>query len=153
MLLLDRIERGLRSFLSVAVALILGSIATICFIEVVRRPFGESFVWYDEFIGYLLVWLTFFGAVLARSHRQHIGVDNLLDRVSPRIRSWLEITSHALMVVVHIVLLAYGAQLASRFLNERAITVDIPVGFVYLVIPISASLMLIIEAIHIARRV
>lgn len=148
----ERIERVLRSFLTLAVAAILGALATICFIEVVRRPFGESFVWYDEFVGYLLVWLTFLGAVLARSYRQHIGVHNVLDKVSPAARRVLELANHALMVAVHAVLLVYGAQLASRFLNERAITVDIPVGFVYLIIPLSAALMLIIEAIHIARR-
>jgi hypothetical protein len=30
--------------------------------------------------------------------------------------------------------------------------VDIPVGLVYLVIPLSAALMLVIEALHVARR-
>ena len=146
-----RIERALRSFLTIAVALILSAIASICFIEVVRRPFGGSFVWYDEFVGYLLVWLTFLGAVLARSYRQHIGINNLLESVSPGVRRVLELTAHGLMVLVHVVLLLYGAQLVSRFLSERAITVDIPVGLVYLVIPLSASLMLLIEAIQIAR--
>ncbi len=148
---LERLERALRSFLTIAVALILGAIASICFIEVARRPFGGSFVWYDEFVGYLLVWLTFLGAVLARSHRQHIGIDNLLESVSLRARRVLELATHGLMVLVHVVLLIYGAQLVLRFLSERAITVDIPVGLVYLVIPLSAVLMLLIEAIQIAR--
>ena len=146
-----RIERALRSFLTVAVALILSAIASICFIEVVRRPFGGSFVWYDEFVGYLLVWLTFLGAVLARSYHQHIGIDNLLESVSPGARRVLELTAHGLMVVIHVVLLIYGAQLVLRFLTERAITVDIPAGLVYLVIPLSAVFMLLIEAIQIAR--
>jgi len=150
--LLERLENALRSALAVAVALILAAMATICFIEVVRRPFGGSFVWYDEFVGYLLVWLTFLGAVLARFHHQHIGVDNILQRASPSTRRVLELVTHALMVAVHVVLLAYGAQLAARFLTERAITVNIPVGLVYLVIPLSAALMLVIEAIHIAQR-
>jgi len=148
---LERLERALRSFLTIAVALILSAIASICFIEVARRPFGGSFVWYDEFVGYLLVWLTFLGAVLARSHHQHIGIDNLLESVSPGARRILELTTHGLMVAVHVVLLIYGAQLVLRFLTERAITVDIPVGLVYLVIPFSALLMLLIEAIQIAR--
>ncbi len=151
LLAVGRLERALRSFLTIAVALILGAIASICFIEVVRRPFGSSFVWYDEFVGYLLVWLTFLGAVLARSYHQHIGVENLLDRVSPAKRRVLELTAHSLMVLVHLVLLIYGAQLVVRFLSERAITVDIPVGLVYLVIPLSAVFMLLIETIQIAR--
>ena len=131
--------------------MILAAIATICFVEVVRRPFGASFVWYDEFIGYLLVWLTFLGAVLARSYHQHIGVENLLDRVSPAKRRLLELATHGLMVLVHVVLLLYGAQLVSRFLTERAITLDIPIGLIYLVIPLSAALMLLVEALQITR--
>lgn len=149
---LERLEHGLRTFLTIAVTLILAAMATICFVEVVRRPFGGSFVWYDEFVGYLLVWLTFLGAALARSYHQHIGVDNVLDNVSPRARRTLELVTHALMVLIHLVLLVYGAQLVSRFLTERAITVDIPVGLVYLVIPMSALLMIVIEAIHVTRR-
>jgi len=47
--------------------------------------------------------------------------------------------------------LIYGMQLVLRFLSERTITVDIPVGLVYLVIPLSALLMLLIEAIQITR--
>ena len=151
LLAVGRIERALRSILAIAVALILAAIASICFIEVARRPFGGSFVWYDEFVGYLLVWLTFLGAVLARSYHQHIGIDNVLESVSPRARRVLELTTHGLMVAVHVVLLVYGAQLVLRFLTERASTVDIPVGLVYLVIPLSALLMLLIEAIQIAR--
>ena len=82
----DRVETILRTVLSVAVALVLAAIAVICFLEVLRRPFGGSFVWYDEFVGYLLVWLTFLGAVLARSHHQHIGVENVLEKVSSTIK-------------------------------------------------------------------
>lgn len=148
---LERCERALRAGLSVAVAALLAALATICFIEVVRRPFGGSFVWYDEFVGYLLVWLTFLGAALARSHAQHIGVDNVLDAVSPRARRALVLLSHGLMVFVHVVLLFYGGQLVTRFLSERAITVDVPIGLVYSIIPLSAALMLLIESIHIAR--
>ena len=55
------------------------------------------------------------------------------------------------MIAVHIVLLLYGAELVSRFLTERAITVDIPVGLIYAIIPLSAALMLIVEIIHAAR--
>jgi len=145
------IEGTLRSGLSVAVAAILAALASICFIEVVRRPFGGSFVWYDEFVGYLLVWLTLLGAALARSQHQHIGVDNLLDKLSPKTRRGVTLSSHIVMVLVHVVLFVYGSQLVTRFLSERAITVDIPIGYVYAIIPLSAILMLAIEAIHIAR--
>lgn len=149
---IDRLEALLRSALNGAVVALLAAIAVICFVEVVLRyGFGRSFGWYDEFVGYLLVWLTFLGAVLAQSHRQHIGIENLLESVPATARFVLRLTNHALLVAVHVVLLVYGGQLVSRFLAERAITLPVPMGAVYLVIPASAALMLLVEAVHVAR--
>ena len=147
----ERFEAALRSILSVVAGVLIAAIAIICFIEVVRRPFGGSFSWYDEFVGYLLVWLTFVGAVLARLHQQHIGLENLLERLPPRGRLSVELVGHGLMIGVHVVLLVYGGELVVRFLSERAITLDVPMGLIYAVIPLSAALMLVVEAIQIRR--
>jgi len=151
---LDRVELALRSGLGVAVAVLLSAIAVICFLEVILRYlFAASLSWYDELVGYLLVWLTFLGAVLAQSHGQHVGIEDLVDRAPERARQALTLTSHLVLVAVHVVLLAYGAQLAMRFLGERATSVPVPMGVVYAVIPISAALMLVVETARVARLV
>lgn len=145
-------ETLLRRFLELSVSITLAAIAAICFVEVVLRyGFGESFSWYDEFVGYLLVWLTFLGAVLARLHRQHVGIENLLDRLPAPVARGLRLVNHFIMVAIHLVLLVYGAQLVSRFLTDRAITLPIPMGAIYLVLPLSATLMLMVELIHLVR--
>ncbi len=149
---LDRIDLALRSGLGVAVSILLSAIAVICFFEVILRYlFAASLPWYDELVGYLLVWLTFLGAVLAQSHGQHLGIEDLVERAPERARRTLSLASHLVLVAVHLVLLVYGAQLAMRFLSERATTVPVPMGVVYAVIPISASLMLVVEGARIAR--
>ncbi|MGH9391998.1 MAG: TRAP transporter small permease [Vicinamibacteria bacterium] len=151
---LDRIELALRSGLGAAVAVLLSAIAVICFLEVILRYlFAASLSWYDELVGYLLVWLTFLGAVLAQSHGQHIGIEDLVERAPEQARQALSLASHLVLVAVHLVLLVYGAQLAVRFLGERATTLPVPMGVVYGVIPISAALMLVVEGARIARRV
>lgn len=148
----DRIERRLRSALGVAVACLLSAIAVLCFVEVILRDlFAASLPWYDELAGYLLVWVTFLGAVLAQSRGQHIGIAEVVERAPERARRPLEISGHVVLVAVHLVLLVYGAELALRFLGERATTVPVPMGAVYSVIPISAALMLVVEAARIAR--
>jgi TRAP-type C4-dicarboxylate transport system permease small subunit len=149
---LDRVELALRSGLGVAVAVLLSAIAVICFLEVILRyVFAASLSWYDELVGYLLVWLTFLGAVLAQSHGQHIGIGDLVERAPERARRPIELASHLVLVAVHLVLLVYGAQLAIRFLGERAITFPVPMGIVYAVIPASAALMLVAEGIRVVR--
>ena len=151
---LDRIELALRSGLGAAVSVLLSAIAVICFVEVILRYlFASSLSWYDELVGYLLVWLTFLSAVLAQSHGQHIGVPDLVERAPEPARRWLSLASHLVLAGVHLVLLVYGAQLAVRFLGERAITVPVPMGVVYGDIPVSAALMLAAEAIRVVRLV
>ncbi|MGH9319990.1 MAG: TRAP transporter small permease [Vicinamibacteria bacterium] len=151
---LERIERGLRSGLGAVLSAIVAAIAVICFLEVVLRyAFGASLTWYDEFVGYLLVWVTFLGAVLAQSHGQHIGVENFVTSRSERTKRALRLTNHFILVAIHVVLLIYGAQLALRFLAERASTLPIPMGAIYAVVPFSAALMLVVEGIRIARLV
>jgi C4-dicarboxylate transporter DctQ subunit len=151
---LDRIELALRLGLGAAVSVLLSAIAAICFLEVILRYlFAASLSWYDELVGYLLVWLTFLSAVLAQSHGQHIGISDLVEHAPPRSRRVLELAKHTVLVAVHLVLLIYGAQLAMRFLGERATTVPVPMGVVYGVIPASAALMLLVEGARIARLV
>jgi TRAP-type C4-dicarboxylate transport system permease small subunit len=152
--ILERAELTLRSVLGAAVALLLTAIVAICLFQVVLRyVFAGSLSWYDETVGYLLVWLTFLGAVLAQSHDQHIGIGDLVERAPPGARRWLRLASHLVLAGVHLVLLVYGWQLAARFLAERAVTVPIPMGAVYAVIPLSAALMLLVTGVRIARLV
>ncbi|HSF14514.1 MAG TPA: TRAP transporter small permease [Vicinamibacteria bacterium] len=149
---LDRAESAVRTALACAASVTLAAIAGICFVEVVLRyGFGSSFGWYDEFVGYLLVWLTFLGAVLAQSQGQHIGIENLLDSAPDRLRFALRLANHAILVAIHLVLLVYGFQIVARLLTERAITLPIPMGYIYAVLPVSAIFMLLVESIQIAR--
>jgi TRAP-type C4-dicarboxylate transport system permease small subunit len=151
---LARTERILRRFLEAAVVAGLTAMAVICFVEVVLRyRFAESFGWYDEFTGYLLVWLTFLGAVLAQLDNRHIGVGNLFRRLSPKGCLYRDLILTVLMVAIHVLLLVKGWQLAARLSSEQAITLPVPMGFVYAVIPLSAAFMLLVLTIQAARLV
>jgi TRAP-type C4-dicarboxylate transport system permease small subunit len=146
------VEAKLRSPLGALVSLLLAGIAVLCFVEVVLRYFfARSLSWYDELAGYLLVWLTFLGAVLAQVHRQHIGIEELLERAPERSRRWMEAARHSVLLAVHLALLVYGTELALRFLGESASSVPVPMGAVYAVIPLSAALMVVLESARIVR--
>jgi TRAP-type C4-dicarboxylate transport system permease small subunit len=145
------LDLALRRGLGLVLAILLAAIAAICFLEVILRyVFLASLSWYDEFVGYLLVWLTFLGAVDAQAHGNHIGISNLVEAMPERFRKGAKLSSHAVLIGIHVVLLLYGAQLAFRFLGENAVTLPVPMGVIYSVIPVSAALMLMVEGIQIA---
>lgn len=143
---MGRFDRGLSLALEWLVSALLALIATICFVEVcLRYGFNRSSGWYDEFVGYLLVWLTFSGAALAQQRGAHIGIGDLLDNLAPALRRAIHAVNHLMLIGIHAVLLIYGSQLALRFMSERAITLPIPMGWIYLVLPLSAAIVIAIE--------
>jgi len=138
---------GRRDLLAGACSLILAAIVLICLAEVMLRyGFGAGLGFYDELAGFLLVWLTFLGATMARRDRAHIGIREVLDIFSPRARRTLRIVEHAAMLALHLTLAWQGALLSARFLGERAITMPIPMGVFYLVLPVFAILTATFEA-------
>ncbi len=138
---------GRRDLLAGTCSLILAVIVLICLAEVtLRYGFGAGLGFYDELAGFLLVWLTFLGATMARRDRAHIGIREVLDFFSPRAQRALRIVEHTAMLGLHLMLAWQGALLSARFLGERAITMPIPMGVFYLVLPVFAVLTAAFEA-------
>lgn len=111
-----------------------------------RYVLDASLAWYDEFASYLLVWLTFYGAVSAFYHRRHIGFDTFVARLMRDTRKKLEIVAEVLVLGFQIVLLYYGWLLTRKMGDETAVSlVWVKMGWIYSVLPISGGLMLLIS--------
>lgn len=136
-----------RDPLATACSVLLGAMAALCLVEVLLRyGLGSSFGFYDELAGFLLVWLTFLGSVLARRDRAHIGVRDLVERLPRAPRLAAQLAEHGAMLLLHLVIAWFGAALALRFAAERAITMPIPMGLFYAVLPLAALLTAALEA-------
>src|SRR6266568_8445256 len=69
-----------------------------------RYFLNASLVWYDEFASYLLVWLTFYGSVVALYHRRHIGFEVVVNRLRPETKRIVELISESFVLGFQIVL-------------------------------------------------
>lgn len=111
---------------------------------VCRYIFNRSIVWSEELAGYLLVWLTLMGAILALDRKQHIGFNWLINKLSVRERYFFEIIGYFFLATFFIVLSYYGTILVIRVWDDRAVTFNLSKGIVYLVVPLSGIFMFII---------
>src|SRR5688500_19569906 len=73
-----------------------------------RYVLSASLAWYDEFASYLLVWLTFYGAVAASYHHRHIGFETVVNRFMPNTRRIVEVVAELFVLASHFVLCYYG---------------------------------------------
>lgn len=131
------------------VLLLVLMVAVVCFGVFFRYVLKASLVWYDEFASYLLVWLTFYGAVVASHRRRHIGFEVVVDKLPPTARRAVDFIGELCILGFQIVLFYYGWQLVEKMGGDTAISLPrVKMAWIYSVLPITGGLMLIISLIR-----
>jgi TRAP-type C4-dicarboxylate transport system permease small subunit len=99
----------------------------------------------DELAGFLLVWVGLFGSAYVAGKNEHLAIDLLVQRAGPARRKFLEIfISSCIVLFSFFVLVVGGAWLVyTRFaLDVKSAALEIPLGYVYSVLPISGLLII-----------
>ncbi len=134
--------------------LLMGAMTLLVFSEVVfRYVFLSPITWYDEFAGYMLVWVTFLGSVVALHQRRHIGFETVVEALPPVWQRATTLLVYLLIIVFQVVLIVYGWRLTFELAGEMAITLPIPIGFIHVVLPLSGLMMLIICLVQIVETI
>lgn len=98
----------------------------------------------DELAGYLLIWVGMLGAAYVAGRNEHLAIDLLLQRSSPDRRYKLEMIISVIIIVFAItVMIVGGSWLVSTrlYLSVKSSALGVPLGYVYLVLPISGLLI------------
>jgi TRAP-type C4-dicarboxylate transport system permease small subunit len=98
----------------------------------------------DELAGYLLIWVGMFGAAYVAGKREHLAIDLLVQRSSPERKFKLEMIISVIIIIFAITVLIIGGTslVYTRFLlSVKSAALGIPLGFVYLVMPVSGILI------------
>jgi TRAP-type C4-dicarboxylate transport system permease small subunit len=134
-------------------AFLLALMVTVVFFGVFfRYALNSALVWYDEFASYLLVWLTFYGSVVASFRRRHVRLDLVLERLSPGAKRAMEFVSEVFVFGFQIVLFYYGALLTQKLGDESSVSLDwVRMTWVYSVLPITGGMMLLVSGAELAR--
>jgi TRAP-type C4-dicarboxylate transport system permease small subunit len=148
---LQRLRRGYERALEWLVIALMVLLAVEVTAGVVFRYIGHALVWYDEVASILLAWLTFYGSALASVKRAHIGCPELIERLAPHARRAFAIVAQLLVIAFFALLLWVGISVLPVLATDRMVSLPaVPMSVVQSVIPISAALILVAEALHLA---
>ncbi len=130
-----RLGRIIDNIEETSIALCLGLMTLITFANVVARyVFNSNILWALELTVFLFAWLVLMGASYSVKHRSHIGVDVVIDAVSPGIRKLLGIISVGACLAFSILLLIGSWDYWYPFATKRAWleTEDIPMPEIFM---------------------
>jgi TRAP-type C4-dicarboxylate transport system permease small subunit len=141
--LLAHFDRALIRANRWVVIAILAAMAAMVFANVVLRfATDNSILWVEEVSRYLMIWLTFLGAGLVLRYGGHIGIDTLQDAL-PRHGVWIRGAIFLLLLGFFTTMIWLGARYAMLTWGQTTPVMQIPVGAVYLAMPIGFALMIV----------
>lgn len=115
-----------------------------------RFVMGDPSSFTDELARYLLIWVGLLGAAYAGGKRLHLAIDLLPTKLTGRARYGLGLFIEGCVFAFALfVLFIGGVQLVglSFLLGQTSAALRIPLGYVYLVLPLSGALIMFYSAL------
>ena len=139
---LDLLERVITGATAVMIAALSLFVAWQVFARYVMRS-GQF--WAQEFSIIMMIWIGILGASSTLWTDSHIGLSVLIDRLPPTGQVLLRALSDFLIAGFSVYLFFQGLQLVTRITGTWS-ALRISIGRTYLVVPISAALILVFSA-------
>lgn len=92
----------------------------------------------EELLRFCLIWLALLGSAYIFGKREHMAMTFLVDKRSEKGKLVLGVISEILILVFAVAVLIYGGiSITSLTLSQISPSLEIPMGYVYMVLPIA----------------
>ncbi|MDP5172217.1 MAG: TRAP transporter small permease [Bacteroidia bacterium] len=124
-------------------------VLTVTWQVVSRFVLGDASSFSEELARFCLIWLTVLGAAYIVGQKGHIAVDYLYQKSSPQRQLVLmKLVYVCIALFALVVMIIGGGQLVyiTLHLGQTSSALQLPLGYVYSIVPISGLLMLFYTA-------
>lgn len=106
----------------------------------------------DELAGFLLIWVGVLGAAYVAGRKEHLAIDILVQKSPPARKKKLQYLIHSLIFLFALSVMVVGGLVLmyTRFVLEvKSAALQLPLGYVYVILPISGLIIMYYEVLHI----
>lgn len=136
-----------------------GILFTIMFITLViqifsRQILNRPLIWTEELSRLIFVYIAMIGVTLGIKYDQHVGIEVISEKFSPKVARGADILKTVLIGVVIILLIIIGMEITKRKAPLELISLGISSGYLYGALPIGGGMMFIryVENIYLKIR-
>lgn len=151
MTLRENIDKILEKFVAVLMAIL---VVDVLWQVISRYVLSAPSSFTDELAGFLLIWVGLFGSAYVAGKNEHLAIDLLVQRSGPARRKFLEIFISLCIIIFSLTVLVVGGSwlVYTRFaLDVKSAALEIPLGYVYIVLPISGLLIMFFTADNLSK--
>jgi TRAP-type C4-dicarboxylate transport system permease small subunit len=131
-------------------AMLLMVMVVLTLLQVITRyGLHAGFEWTEELARLDLIYLTFFGSIVALQRREHLRIETLNHMLSPEARRWLRVAVDLASMGVLGVVVWQGIPLLKRFWPLLSAALSWPTTFFYFPVVFGCLVMLIYTALDV----
>ena len=119
-------------------------VLTVTWQVVTRYVLSAPSSYTEELATYLLIWISMLGAVHALKERAHLGIDVLTRRLKGGAKQVSHTVTYLSVIVFALLVMVFGGGwlvYVTLTLNQVSAAFQIPVGYVYSILPLSGILL------------
>ena len=132
--------------LSAFVTLLMGTLVLNVLWQVASRYLvGHPSSFTDELAGFLLIWVGLLGATYITGKKEHLAIDILHHKLSPERKKKVNVIINVLIAFFALTVLVIGGSnlvFITLYLKQISSALQIPIGYVYVVLPLSGVFMM-----------
>jgi TRAP-type C4-dicarboxylate transport system permease small subunit len=138
--------------LSITCAVLYALLTALAFAQVMVRYFlGGSLSWSEEAVRFLFIWLSFIGFSITMHREGHIGVKFIVDLMPRPFQRVFALFSDACILGFLCFFIVKGIGVCRVTLYNLSPAINIPMGYVYGILPLS-GILLVISTLRVAAR-
>jgi TRAP-type C4-dicarboxylate transport system permease small subunit len=149
----DIVFNRIKYSMEVLLVLLFGLLVIDVLWQVFSRYFLKgSYSFTEELARFLLIWLSVLGAAYLNARREHLSMDFIYARLSERNQLRLSVFSESVIFLfAFLVMLVGGSNLVyiTMHLDQLSGTLQVPLGYVYSILPVSGFLIMCFSIYHI----
>ncbi|MEP0369391.1 MAG: TRAP transporter small permease [Cyclobacteriaceae bacterium] len=110
-----------------------------------RYLLGSPSLFTDELANFLLIWVGLFGAAYAAGQKAHLAIDILPNKLTGQKKHILNVIISVLSILFALTVMVIGGLRLvwlTLSLEQLSATLRVPLGYVYLAIPLSGLLII-----------
>jgi TRAP-type C4-dicarboxylate transport system permease small subunit len=132
-----------KSLYAIIVVLFVGIVFATLAQVISRYVFNSPFMWTEELARYLGVWCVMLTVGVVLGEKLHIGLDYVIEMFPLRIKVMFHVLGYILISIFAGFLLSPGITLTLKVMKTKSPALRIPMGTVYLAVPVGCLLILI----------
>lgn len=116
-----------------------------------RYVLHNAIPWTEELGRYMMIYVGFFGCILAMGTNSHVGVEMFTDLFRPPVKRVFQIIARLVVAVFLVLILLKSGEQLSALRIQRSSALEIPMVVPYLAVTFGMALMLLEDLVHLLR--